>query len=548
MPMLKKHTFTLLVTALLILIGILATVRHAIQYYPVIDFDLHHFAPASSPDARALSAKDLHLTYVYHAFSTQQSCEEVSGSTARRVLTACPSCALRQLSCVKQLPERFANALTSLPVPEVSSRLRNGTILFSSANPQQAWLACQEDPFNLQSVTREPFRCVPAQQTRPLSHDKTALPATQTLLSLSIGLLAVLVSWLICGLIVKSESMHGHFTRDQVGGGPQKMHQHPTPRIGGLGLIGGLAVCVSFMLFSTEGILQREFGLLILCSMPAFLGGIIEDVTRRVGVLERLLLTMLSASLAAWLLNGILTHVHIPGIDALLMMVPFALIFTIVAVGGVANALNIIDGFNGLSASYALIVSVGLAYVANRVGDPLVFTASLALAGCLLGFLIWNWPRGKLFLGDGGAYLVGFLLAEQAVLLTTRNPDVSPWYPVVLLIYPVFETLFSIYRRKIIRGRSPGHPDGLHLHTLIYRRIVPRCGRSGGRLSPLTRNNCVARYILLPILLLSMLATAVWFSTPALVLLTLGYCLYYTVSYRRIVKWKRRRPGMAPVR
>ncbi len=533
MHMMKKHTVALLVTILLILVGAMASVRHAIQYYPVIEIAVHN--PAG-----------LRLTYVYHAFSTQPSCEEVSGRTARRLLAACPTCSVSHISCLQQLPEDLAQALEDPPLPFVSTRMRNGVVLFASDNPQQALLACQEGRFNISSLTPEPFQCVPAHGTRPLSHDKSSLPAAQTILSLAIGVLAVLVSWLVCTLIVKSEHMHGHFTRDGVGGGPQKMHQHPTPRIGGLGLIAGLTACASFMLFTADGILQREFGLLILCSTPAFLGGIIEDVTRRVGVLERLLLTMLSASLAAWLLNGILTHLHIPGVDTLMQILPVALVITIVGVGGVANALNIIDGFNGLSATYALIVSAGLAFVANRVGDPLVFAASLALAGCLLGFLVWNWPRGKLFLGDGGAYLVGFMLAEQAVLLTSRNPDVSPWYPVVLLIYPVFETLFSMYRRKIIRGRSPGQPDALHLHTLIYRRIVPRCGSNGSSVSQLTRNNCVARYILLPILLLSLLASTVWFSTQALLLLTLGYCLYYVVSYRRIVKWKRRRPGISP--
>ncbi len=544
--MIKKRSVALLVTLLLILISVMATVRHAIQYYPVIEFQLD--APPSHPGAGVSTAllSAVHLSVVYHAFSTLQSCEEVTGRSARRMLSACPTCSIRRISCLKQLPEDLANALGERPLPVVSSRLRNGDLLFFGASPQQALQACQEDWFHISALSSELSRCTPAHDTRPASRDKSSLSAAQSTLSLSLGLLAISVTWLVCGLIVKSESMHGHFTRDGVGSGPQKMHQHPTPRVGGLGLISGLTACASLMLFTADGILQREFGLLILCGMPAFLGGIIEDVTRRVGVVERLLLTMLSASLAAWLLNGILTHLHVPGIDALMLITPFALIMTIVAVGGVANALNIIDGFNGLSASYALIVSVGLAFVANRVGDPLVFAASLALAGCLLGFLVWNWPRGKLFLGDGGAYLVGFLLAEQAVLLTTRNPDVSPWYPVTLLIYPVFETLFSIYRRKIVRGRSPGHPDGLHLHTLIYRRIVPRCNRTGDSLSPLTRNNCVARYIVLPILLLALLASTVWFSTPALLLLTLGYCLYYVVSYRRIVKWKRRRPAIHP--
>ncbi len=543
--MIKKNTTALLITGLLILIGVMATVRHAIQYYPIIGFQTQDPTHTNTP-ATSLPPPRLSFTFVYNALSTQQSCEEVAGRTSRMVLSSCPTCSVSRVSCLKQLPEDLGNALGVRSLPFVSARLRNGVVLFSSDSPQQALLACQENLITL-TPSHESVPCIPAHEARA-RHPKTPLAFSQAALSLALGLLAAFVSWLVCWLIIKYEHVHGHLTRDGVGTGPQKIHHHPTPRIGGLGLISALFACASLMLFTADGIQQREFGLLIICSMPAFLGGIVEDVTRRVGVLERLLLTMLSASMAAWLLNGILIRLHIPVIDSLMPLIPFALAITIFAVRGVANAINIIDGFNGLSASYAVVVSAGLAFVANRVGDPLVFSVSLSLTGCLLGFLAWNWPRGKLFLGDGGAYLVGFLLAEQAVLLTTRNPDVSPWYPVVLLIYPVFETLFTIYRRKVVRGRSPGQPDGLHLHTLIYRRIVPRCSNTGTSLSKLTRNNCVVRYIILPIVILSALASTVWFSTPALLLLTVGYCLYYVVSYRRIIKWKSRRPGVYPAR
>ena len=84
--------------------------------------------------------------------------------------------------------------------------------------------------------------------------------------------------------------------------------------------------------------------------------------------------------------------------------------------------------------------------------------------GCII-----NFPSGSLFAGDSGAYLIGFLIALVSVLLVTRNPQVSAWCPMLLAVYPVWETLFSIYRKKFLRGRSPNMPDGLHLH-------IPRNG------------------------------------------------------------------------
>src|SRR5258708_21336903 len=99
------------------------------------------------------------------------------------------------------------------------------------------------------------------------------------------------------------------------------------------------------------------------------------------------------------------------------------------AVGGVANSINIIDGYNGLAAGHAVIVLAAMAWVSALVGDDFLFISTLAMIGALLGFLAWNYPEGKIFLGDGGAYLLGFWLAENSVLLAVLPPDGSPCLP-----------------------------------------------------------------------------------------------------------------------
>ena len=89
----------------------------------------------------------------------------------------------------------------------------------------------------------------------------------------------------------------------------------------------------------------------------------------------------------------------------------------------------------------------------------------------VFGFFIWNWPFGKIFMGDCGAYLIGFLISLNLICLVQRNPEVSPWFPIALLNYPIIEVLFSIYRKTIIRKGSSYKPDGIHFHMLIYKRV-----------------------------------------------------------------------------
>ncbi len=105
------------------------------------------------------------------------------------------------------------------------------------------------------------------------------------------------------------------------------------------------------------------------------------------------------------------------------------------------------------------------------------------------------WTKSSPTIRPGCAYLLGFILAELSVLLVVRNPQVSPWFPLVLLIYPVFETFFSIYRRKFMQGFSAMQPDNMHLHQLIHDKIVPRKTRSGTDLNGLDTNNHVAKYL-----------------------------------------------------
>jgi UDP-GlcNAc:undecaprenyl-phosphate/decaprenyl-phosphate GlcNAc-1-phosphate transferase len=159
------------------------------------------------------------------------------------------------------------------------------------------------------------------------------------------------------------------------------------------------------------------------------------------------------------------------------------------------------------------------------------------LAASIAGFLVLNYPRGRIFLGDGGAYLVGLLLAELSVILVHRNSEVSPWFPLVLLAYPVWETLFSMYRRKV-SGGSTGEADCLHFHTLVYRRVVRWHGFRGSPRDYVTRNSIASTCLwVLPALCL-VIALSFWQSSAALQLAALAFAIAYTLAYRRLVRFR----------
>lgn len=350
-------------------------------------------------------------------------------------------------------------------------------------------------------------------------------------------IIAALVSWLVTLLIIRFNHLHAGHTADSDTRGVQKFHDRPVPRVGGLGLLLGLLAVGLWLLFVNPPV-GRPMLWLLLAACPAFLGGLAEDLSKRVSVAARLLLTMVSALLGFWLLEAGLIRLDIPLLDTALRWWPVSLLLTVVAIAGVANAVNIIDGFNGLAGMVCVMILAALAYVAYWVGDVLLWSACAAMIGGILGFLVWNYPRGLIFLGDGGAYFLGFMIGEISVLLVARNPEVSPWFPMLLVVYPVFETLFSIYRKKILRGTSPGVPDGVHLHMLIYKRLVRWAVGSREAGDRTSRNALTSPYLWLLSSLAIFPAVLFWRSTPILVFFVLVFAVIYLWLYRSIVLFR----------
>ena len=329
--------------------------------------------------------------------------------------------------------------------------------------------------------------------------------------------------------------------------GPQHIHVAPTSRLGGAAVFFGFVVAVAIALV-LELMPLRPALPLLLTALPLQAAGLLEDITHRVSPSNRLLAAVCSAALASAFAQGVISRLDFPFVDAWLSYLVFAIPLTCFMVAGACNAFNIIDGNHGLAGGSALLVFVGLAMVAWRVGDTSVLGQAAAMTGALMGFLLWNYPKGKVFLGDAGAYFIGFMYAQLSIQLVARNAGVSAWFVIALAAYPIAETLFSIYRRKIIRHAAATQPDTLHLHSLIYlcnlrfaerpppneRRLGLRtgdyCGRE--RRQPQRRANAqVAPHLWLHGVLCLVFALLYYRNTPALIGFTLLYGILYMICY-----------------
>ncbi len=331
---------------------------------------------------------------------------------------------------------------------------------------------------------------------------------------------------------------------------PQNIHVEPTSRLGGAAVFLAYVAAVAVSLKLGHMPLTSALPLL-LSALPVLLAGLWEDIGQRVSPERRLLASIASAALASALAQSVITRLDLPYVDAWLVYLPFAVPLTWFMVAGACNAINIIDGTHGLAGGTALMMFMGIALIAGDSGDTLVLAQALGMVGALTGFLLWNYPGGKVFLGDAGAYFIGFMYAQLSIQLITRNAEISAWFVIALAAYPIVETLFSMYRRKIGRRTPSMQPDALHLHSLLYLRFVrfgerhrpgdrrlhcaptPGSGRKERR-QPLRRANArVAPRLWLHVAFC--LATALAFSdnTPALIASIIIYAIYYVLCYRK---------------
>lgn len=290
---------------------------------------------------------------------------------------------------------------------------------------------------------------------------------------------------------------------------PQKFHFAATPRVGGVSIM----AAALFMLSDPLG------RMILLASSPIFLIGLFEDISGAVSPKIRLLFMTIGSVIAVMTLDVLIIQ-----IDFLKFPYYIAMLFTLFSLVGVTNSINIIDGLHGLASGVSIVALFALFTVAYNVGDVQLSRLIAVIIIGVCGFFVWVYPWGKIFLGDGGAYFLGFMLAVFSTLLVNRNEEVSVWFPLAVLIFPIWEVIFSIFRRKVIRKGDALSADRLHLHSLLYKR---------------TRfSNSVASGILLLIYIAYQLLTVHFYkSSPVLVLFIIAFIIGYHFSYIKLVRF-----------
>jgi UDP-GlcNAc:undecaprenyl-phosphate GlcNAc-1-phosphate transferase len=247
--------------------------------------------------------------------------------------------------------------------------------------------------------------------------------------------------------------------------GKQRVHEGETPRLGGV-IIYLFLVIFSFLLSNLE--FAKNLQISLLCLMSMLLVTVKEDLTHNVDYKVRFLgLALSAAALIMFALTSLPVVDHIIVISDLFQNPVFSFAFFSLCLIALANGCNFIDGMNGLLGFYllgALMSCMQLSYV---VQDTFIAKPVLLYAFLTILFLLVNFPRGKLFMGDAGAYLMALLIGVWVINFFGTYESISSWNATLIFFYPISEVIYSVIR-KLWQNKSPFHPDREHLHLKVF--------------------------------------------------------------------------------
>ncbi len=295
---------------------------------------------------------------------------------------------------------------------------------------------------------------------------------------------------------------------------PQAFHIHPTPVIGGTCIFLSLLI-VNFYFLFFKNIFFFEY--VSFCTLFFFLG-FVDDIKINFNPRVRLALMIIFLVLLVKYNNFYVEKTGIAILnDWLESLRFFTLIFVCLCFLFIINGSNLIDGYNGLLGIHSLIILINLFFVNYINGNSELALFLFLSILILINFLIFNFPKAKIFLGDGGAYLLGSFIAISVIKTSIAFPNISPFYFCILLFYLFFEVFFSFFRKLLKEKASPIHPDKKHLHMLIYKVLLKK------NKNPQKSNYYVSIIINLIYLLLIM---------PAIFFMDNGiFCKYYSIIF-----------------
>lgn len=254
--------------------------------------------------------------------------------------------------------------------------------------------------------------------------------------------------------------------------GGRKIHNRPMVRLGGVSIFAGTLVALLFV-WATGGFgvlpqtKEYEVWGVTLGGLAFFLIGLADDLFT-LPALSRLVMQLVVAGMA-WHAGVQINFLTIPHLGLIQLQDWVSFSITVIWLVGMANAINMIDGLDGLAAGVSGIAAVVMMVVCLFMNQPAAALIAAALAGAALGFLRYNFNPAQIFMGDGGAYFMGFTLAGIGVIgLVKGVTTVAVLLPYLILAVPILD-ISSVVVARLSRGKSPFAADKRHLHHRLLK-------------------------------------------------------------------------------
>ncbi len=288
-------------------------------------------------------------------------------------------------------------------------------------------------------------------------------------MTLSIYSLFVLGAILTCVLtpLIRLFSLHKGFVDC-----PQrarKVHQHAIPRLGGAAILVSYLIVLLIGGFSDPALYSALWGehpvggIIILGSLAIFGIGVLDDLSR-LSPRVKLFGEFLTVGMVVWFADLSFSTVEVRGIGSLVFPEWVGFGLACLWITGMANAVNLIDGLDGLASGITLFGLIAVSVVGFLLQIPHITWLSTLLIGCLLGFLVYNSRPASIFLGDCGSLTLGYLAGCLCLMGSASGVNsINAIFPILAFAIPVTDCIFAIFRRTL-RGRSPFSPDMEHFH------------------------------------------------------------------------------------
>ena len=315
--------------------------------------------------------------------------------------------------------------------------------------------------------------------------------------------------------------------------GVQNIQSDRVSRFGGVAILTGLIT--SFLVADQPA--EGNLGLLLGAAFPIFFAGFLEDATAKVSAALRLFFGIVSGVMFCFLTGYTLSRSGLSFVDTILEMPIIAIVLTTLAVASFGNAVNIIDGLNGLASLTVIFAFCAIISISHDVSDDSLQFSSLHITFVCIAILLLNFPISRIYIGDSGAYLLGVITSGSVIMLVERNEVVSPFCALLIVVFAFYELMRSIIRRLLVEGGHPFKADRNHLHSYLY---IFFLHAQGLKKDPA---NMVASIVTLVFPLSCCIVAALFYRDSHILLISL---ITFVVCYETVFYWVSRRIKCLP--